>query len=261
MNNYIITALGITLIFVMNALGGSLVFLLRKDLSGKINSLFLGFASGLMIASSIWSLLLPSIEKSSYLGGMSFLPASVGSLLGTAFLVIMDKLIPFLLNRKKDSKKYLMKSSTKIFMAMTLHNIPEGLAVGLVYGNAFVIGEVSAFYSALWLAIGIAIQNFPEGCAVSFSMRDQLKSNKKAFVYSALSGLVEPVMALLGIFLSSILSGFMPWLLAFAAGAMLFVVAEELMPEAKNSCPQSNASGWGLILGFVVMMILDISFG
>lgn len=245
----------------MNTLGASLVFIFRKNLSGKVNSLFLGFASGLMIASSVWSLLLPAIEQSSNYGKFSFLPAALGMFLGTLFLVVMDKLIPYMLKQKRNKPNFKVKNSSKLFLAVTLHNIPEGLAVGLVFGNAFVIGELAAFYSALWLAIGIGIQNFPEGSAVSLSMKDQLNSNKKAFWYSTLSGAVEPIMALIGIFLSSILSGIMPWLLAFAAGAMLFVVAEELLPEAKNSYPSSNVSGWGLILGFVIMMILDIAFG
>ena len=205
MNKYIITALGLTIIFLMNTLGASLVFIFRKNLSGKVNSLFLGFASGLMIASSVWSLLLPAIEQSSSYGDFSFLPSALGIVLGTLFLVVMDKLIPYFLNKKSKTAKYTMKNSSKIFLAVTLHNIPEGLAVGLVFGNAFVLGSASAFYSALWLAIGIGIQNFPEGSAVSLSMKEQLKSNKKAFWYSTLSGAIEPVMALLGIFLSSLL--------------------------------------------------------
>lgn len=261
MNAYIITSIGLSVVFLMNTLGASLVFLFRKDLSGKVNSLFLGFASGLMIASSVWSLLLPAIEQSSSYGDFSFLPASLGIIIGTLFLVIMDKLVPYFLKRNNKRTNFSMSSSTKLFLAVTLHNLPEGLAVGLVFGNAFVVGEISVFYAALWLAIGIGIQNFPEGCAVSFAMKEQLKSNKKAFCYSMLSGLIEPIMAIIGIFLTSLLSSLMPWLLAFAAGAMLFVVAEELLPEAKNSYPNSNVTGWGLIMGFVIMMILDIAFG
>jgi len=261
MNKYIITTIGLAIVFLMNALGGSLVFLFRRNLSGKINSLFLGFASGLMIASSVWSLLLPAIEQSGDFGNFCFVPASLGIVMGTLFLVFMDKLVPYLLNKKRKNTKFSMNKSTKLFLAVTLHNIPEGLAVGLVFGNAFVLGELSAFYSALWLAVGIGIQNFPEGSAVSLSLKEQFASNKKAFFYSAMSGLVEPIMAIIGILLSSWLSFLMPWLLAFSAGAMLFVVAEELLPEAKNSSPKSNVTGWGLIIGFVVMMILDIAFG
>lgn len=259
MNKYIITTLGLTFIFLMTVFGGSVVFFFKKDLSGKINSLFLGFASGLMIASSVWSLLLPAIEQSSDYGNFNFVPVAIGILLGTLFLVLMDKLVPFLLNKKRPN--YTIHGSTKLFIAVTLHNIPEGLAVGLVFGNAFVLGQLSAFYSALWLALGIGIQNFPEGSTISLPMKEHLKSNKKAFLYSVLSGLVEPIMAIIGILLSSLLAGIMPWLLSFSAGAMLFVVAEELLPEAKNSYPNSNVSGWGLIIGFVIMMILDVAFG
>lgn len=261
MNKYIITVIGLSFIFLMTSLGGSLVFLFRKNLSGKTNSLFLGFASGLMIASAVWSLLLPAIEQSSNYGDFKFLPAAIGLILGTLFLVLMDKFVPYLLNRKNKSSKFTLNASTKMFLAVTLHNIPEGLAVGLIFGNAFVLGEISAFYSALWLAIGIGIQNFPEGSAVSLSMKTHGLSNKKSFIYSVLSGVVEPIMAVLGIFLSTLLSSLMPWLLAFSAGSMLFVVAEELLPEAKSSQPDSNISGWGLILGFAIMMILDVAFG
>ncbi len=251
-----ITIIGVSFIFLMSTLGGSVVFLFRKDLSGKTNSIFLGFASGIMIASSIWSLLLPAIEQSENLGVLNFLPAAVGILLGTLFLVLMDKLVPKLLNKRADE----YSQPFKLFLAVTLHNIPEGLAVGLAFGNAYVSGGMSVFYSALWLAIGIGIQNFPESSAISLPLKDKLKSNTKAFFYSVLSGAVEPVMAVLGILLSKFFSYLMPWLLAFSAGCMLFVVAEELIPEAKASHP-STASGWGLIIGFVVMMILDVALG
>ena len=227
-----ITIIGVSFIFLMSTLGGSVVFLFRKDLSGKTNSIFLGFASGIMIASSIWSLLLPAIEQSENLGVLNFLPAAVGILLGTLFLVLMDKLVPKLLNKRADE----YSQPFKLFLAVTLHNIPEGLAVGLAFGNAYVSG------------------------GISLPLKDKLKSNTKAFFYSVLSGAVEPVMAVLGILLSKFFSYLMPWLLAFSAGCMLFVVAEELIPEAKASHP-STASGWGLIIGFVVMMILDVALG
>lgn len=261
MNFYIITAIGLSLTFLLTSLGGAIVFIFKQKLNGKFNSIFLGFASGIMIASAVWSLLLPAIEQSTSYGKLNFLPASLGMILGTFFLVFMDKFIPFILNRKTKKKKFTMDSSTKMFLAVTMHNIPEGLAVGLVFGNAFVLGELSAFYSALWLAIGIAIQNFPEGSAVSLSMKASGCGNKKAFFYSVLSGLVEPIFGIIGIFLSSLFNGIMPWLLAFSAGSMLFVVAEELLPEAKNSYSNSNVTGWGLIVGFVVMMILDVALG
>ena len=244
----------------MTVLGGSIVFLFKKNLSGKLNSLFLGFASGLMIAASIWSLIIPAIEQSSSYGSLKFLPASIGIILGALFLVLLSQFLPYLINGRKTNKKQALSKPAKLFLAVTLHNIPEGLAVGLAFGNAFLIGELSAFYSALWLAIGIGIQNFPEGSAVSLPLGQSLKSSKKAFCYSLLSGVVEPIMAVVGIFLASILSSVMPWLLALSAGAMLFVVAEELLPDTKASHP-SNIGAWGLIAGFVVMMILDVALG
>ena len=256
MSNTLITIIGISIIFVMTTLGSGIVFLFKKTISDKLNSLFLGFASGLMIASSIWSLLIPALDYNKEIGDIRVLPVVCGMVLGCLFLVIMDRLIPFLLYRKKKGPKKLGKTAT-LFIAITLHNIPEGLAVGLAYGGAIVFAETSAFYSALWLAIGIAIQNFPEGAAVSLPLKRRFNSKTKAFLFGSLSGVVEPVMALIGIWLSTSLSKFMPWFLSFAAGAMLFVVAEELLPDAKNAYP-SKISSWGFIFGFILMMILDV---
>ncbi len=259
MDNTTITIIGVSFIFIMTTLGSAIVFLFKKNISDKINSLFLGFASGLMIAASVWSLIIPSIEQAEYLGNLNFLPACIGIILGCLFLVVMDKLIPKILN-KDDKKQTKLKKSTKLFLAVTLHNIPEGLAVGLAFGNAFIMAETSAFYSALWLAIGIGIQNFPEGAAISLPMKEELGSRKKAFLYGTISGIVEPIMALIGIWLSTSLSHLMPWFLAFSAGAMLFVVAEELLPDAKSAYP-TNIGTWGFIVGFVLMMILDVALG
>ncbi len=259
MNRYLLTAIGVTFIFLMTTLGAGVVFIFKKELGGKWNSLFLGFASGLMIAASVWSLILPAIEQSEGYGKGKFLPASIGIVLGAGFLVLTAKILPHLLRRGEKSKRKFPKQAN-LFLAVTLHNIPEGLAVGLAFGNAFLVGEMSAFYSALWLAIGIGLQNFPEGSALSLPLRSSLKSNKKAFLYSMFSGLVEPIMAVIGIFLASSLSVVMPWLLAFSAGSMLFVVADELLPDTKENHP-SNIGAWGLIIGFVVMMILDVALG
>lgn len=260
MNNTTITIIGVSFIFLMTTLGSAIVFLFKKNISDKINSLFLGFASGLMIAASVWSLIIPSINQSEYLGNLSFLPATIGIILGCIFLVLMDKLLPKMLNKNGNENQNTLKKSTKLFLAVTLHNLPEGLAVGLAFGNAFITSETSAFYSALWLAIGIGIQNFPEGAAISLPMKEELGSKKKAFLYGTLSGIVEPLMALIGIWLSTSLSHLMPWFLAFSAGAMLFVVAEELLPDAKSAYP-TNIGTWGFIIGFVLMMILDVALG
>lgn len=260
MNGTTITIIGILFIFLMTTLGSAIVFLFKKNISEKINSLFLGFASGLMIAASIWSLLIPALDQSTNFGKWSFVPSAIGIILGALFLVLIDKIIAYFINKKNKTNNYHLSKSGKLFLAVTLHNIPEGLAVGLAFGNAFVLSEISAFYSALWLAIGIGIQNFPEGAALSLPLREECKSKKKAFLYGFSSGVVEPIMAVIGIFLSSLLSRIMPWLLAFSAGAMLFVVAEELLPEAKFKSG-SNISTWGFVAGFVLMMILDVALG
>ena len=257
MSSTLIVAFGVTFIFLMTILGSAVVFLFKKSISDKLNSLFLGFASGLMIAASVWSLIIPAIEQSSSLEKLKFIPVTVGILLGCLFLVIMDKILPYILNKGEGGKRKLSKT-TRFFMAVTLHNIPEGLAVGLAFGHAMIDGGISVFYSALWLAIGIGIQNFPEGAAISLPMQEKFGSKFKAFLYGSLSGIVEPIMALLGIWLSTSLAVFMPWFLGFSAGAMLFVIAEEILPDAKNLYP-SKISAWGFIFGFILMMILDIT--
>lgn len=252
MSSTLITIFGVSFIFLMTTLGSAIVFLLKNNISEKINSLFLGFASGIMIAASVWSLIIPAINQTTNFGKFNFVPVAVGIFLGCLFLAFLDKVLPSLKNKENTANK-----SSKLFFAITLHNIPEGLAVGLAFGNAIVFAETSLFYSALWLAIGIGVQNFPEGAAVSLPMRQQTNSKTKAFLYGAFSGAVEPVMACFGILLCKFLSPFMPWLLGFAAGAMLFVVAEELLPDAKN-LHASKIGAWGFILGFLIMMILDV---
>ncbi len=256
MNATVIVILGIFFIFLMTTLGSAVVFLFKKEVSNKCNSLFFGFASGLMIAASIWSLIIPSIEGASNYGNWAFVPAAVSVMLGGLFLVLIDKLLAVINNKKEP---YLSKSS-KLFLAVTLHNIPEGLAVGLSFGSAFVVGTQSALYGALILAIGIGIQNFPEGSAISLPMLKQTQNKFKSFLFGMLSGIVEPIMAVIGFFLSTQLTSLMPWFLAFSAGAMLFVVAEELIPEAKLS-EKSSIGSWGFLIGFVLMMALDVALG
>lgn len=240
----------------MTSLGGAVVFFFKKPMSSKVNSLFLGFSSGLMIAAAVWSLILPAIEQSTSLGRLKFIPCAVGIILGALFLITMDKVLPKIF--KLDSSG--QQKSSQLFLAVTLHNIPEGLAVGLAFGNAFMVGEMSAFISALWLAIGIGLQNLPEGSALSLPLKERYGSRKKAFVFAFLSGVVEPIAAVAGIFLAGVLTPVMPYLLAFSAGSMLFVVAHELVPEAK-SADNSYIGSWGFIFGFVVMMILDLALG
>ncbi|MBP3345179.1 MAG: ZIP family metal transporter [Clostridia bacterium] len=253
-----LTIIGISFIFLMTTLGGAAVFFFKKSSGGKMKSLFLGFASGLMIAAAVWSLIVPALDQSAHLGSMKVVPAVVGIILGVLFLLLLDKVLPHMFKEKKNDSNFA--KTAKLYIAVTLHNIPEGLAVGLAFGNAFSCGEMSSFYAALWLAVGIGLQNLPEGSALALPMREGFNSNKKAFFFNCLSGAIEPVMAVLGIFLSGVLAGVMPYLLAFAAGTMLFVVAEELIPEAKFS-HSSHIGSWGFIIGFLLMMILDVALG
>lgn len=262
MNGTAITITGISFIFLMTTLGASLVLFLKKEPSKKLNSLFLGFASGIMIAASIWSLLLPSIEMSCYLNNFKFVPALIGFLFGSTFIFIIDKFSTKITSLKNTNKKQKItfSKSTKLFLAVTIHNIPEGLAVGFAFGFASNMATQAALLSALSLAIGIGIQNFPEGTAVSLPMVTSGKSKSKAFLIGTLSGIVEPIFAILGYFLAYRIQFIQPWLLSFSAGAMIYVVAEDLIPDAKlESHPHLGT--WGVILGFAIMMTLDIALG
>lgn len=255
-----ITISGICFIFLMTTLGASLVFIFKR-ISQKANSIFLGFASGIMIAASIWSLLIPAIERSSAWGNFDFVPASVGFLLGGFFLVLIDKVVPHFHQgtHHEEGPKSAIKKSTKLFLAITIHNIPEGLSVGFAFGSAAVIGTDAAFFAAMGLALGIGIQNFPEGAAVSLPLKTSIGS-KKAFIMGMGSGFVESIAAVIGYFLATFLEVLQPWLLAFAAGAMIFVVSEDLIPDIKFD-DNSHIGIWGLMLGFVLMMILDVALG
>lgn len=262
MNPIFITVLGFGFVFVMTTVGAAVVFFFKKNISDRFSALFLGFASGIMVAASVWSLLIPAIEGAESYGKLRILPAAVGILAGAAFLVLLDKLVPHTHNgaQTDEGLPSSVKRSTKLFLAVTMHNIPEGLAVGLAFGSAFALGETAAFVSALGLAIGIGVQNFPEGAAVSLPLRRETGSRAKAFLLGMASGAVEPLAAVVGLILAAFLSSLMPWFLAFAAGAMLFVVAEDLIPEAKQLV-STHLATWGFIAGFVLMMILDVMLG
>lgn len=239
-----------------------LVFFFKKNIPPKVNTLFLGFASGIMIAASIWSLLLPSIEGASGLGKFSWLPAAVGFLIGGLFLVLLDKVIPHIHGgtELEEGPHLSIAKPTKLFLAVTIHNIPEGLAVGFAFGAAASSGDQAAYAAAFGLALGIGIQNFPEGAAVSLPMRNATGSRRKAYIYGMASGIVEPIFAIIGYFLAAYVGVLQPWLLAFAAGAMIFVVAEDLIPDAKIG-EASHLGTWGVMAGFVIMMILDVALG
>ena len=255
MNSTLFTILGIAFIFLMTTLGAAIVFFFRKTINSKLNALLIGFASGIMLAASIWSLLLPALELCNDWGAFQFVPAFIGIVLGGVFLTLLDKLIP---KTTSTDLAYLSKKRlTKLFIAITTHNIPEGLAVGFGFGAAAAMGTSAAYLTALGLAIGIGIQNFPEGAAVSLPYASLTNNRKKAFLLGMFSGAVEPIFAVLGYFLASTLTIIQPWLLAFAAGAMIFVVSEELIPEAQSSV-NPHIGTWGVILGFSLMMILDV---
>lgn len=249
--------------FFMTALGASMVFFFRKKASTNIQRIFLGFAAGVMIAASIWSLLIPAIEEATEKGWPGWLPAAGGLVLGAAFLILMDSLLPHLHlgESKPEGLSSSWKRTTLLVFAVTLHNIPEGMAVGVSFALAAQNGNDPAMYTAaIALAIGMGIQNFPEGAAISLPLRQEGLSSVKAFILGSLSGLVELIFGVLTVLIAGFIQPLMPWLLAFAAGAMLYVVVEELIPEAHLG-EHSNIGTLGVMAGFLVMMILDVALG
>lgn len=241
-------ALGTGFTFFMTTLGAAAVFCFTRDPHPGFQKLILGFAAGVMTAASVWSLLLPSIDRAAALGLPEWLPAAVGMLLGVVFLAVLDGLLPRLRQKGEQPSWH-----TLLMMAITLHNIPEGMAVGLACALA-ASGENPAGAAAL--ALGIGIQNFPEGAAISLPLRQQGRSRSRAFLGGMLSGSVEPVFGCLVVLAASAAQAAMPWLLSFAAGAMLYVVVEELIPQA-----HSRSGTCGFVIGFLVMMILDVALG
>ena len=251
---------GIMIPFLGTVLGASCVYLLKDKLNNRLEKFLLGFASGVMIAASIWSLLIPAIDLAKESMQISWLPASIGFLLGVAFLLILDSLIPHL---HKDSEiqegpKSNLKKTTMLILAVTLHNIPEGLAVGVVFAGLLAGNNIITLSGALALSIGIALQNFPEGAIISMPLKTEGLSKNKSFLYGVLSGIVEPIAAFLAIILTSLVTPILPYFLSFAAGTMIYVVVEELIPDSHTGT-HSNLSIVGVALGFVLMMILDIA--
>ena len=255
MNKILITAIGCLGIFFATTFGASMVFFVKRDINRKLNSVICGFSAGVMVAASVFSLILPSIDDASYLGALDFLPASLGVLIGATFLLLIDFII--FLNNKHKAKNISPEKDklTKFIIAFILHNIPEGLAVGFAFGSA--LASSTAFAGAIGLTIGIAIQNIPEGLAVSIPTYNFTKKKGKSFVLGMLSGAVEPVFALVGVLLASKIQTLLPWFLAFSAGAMLFVTVEDLIPDAKYS-EKSHIGTFSFVIGFVIMMILDV---
>ena len=255
-------AIGLLIPFLGTTLGAACVFFLKNDLNPLVQKALLGFASGVMVAASVWSLLIPAIDMSDSMGKLAFLPAAVGFSIGMLFLLAMDRLVPHLhLNEDKpEGLPSSLKKTTMLVLAVTLHNIPEGMAVGVVFAGLLSGNEKITLAGAGALAVGIAIQNFPEGAIISLPLKGEGCSSRKAFVYGMASGVVEPVAAFITILLTGIVTPLLPYLLAFAAGAMLYVVVEELLPEA-SSGSHSNIGTIGFAVGFLIMMILDVALG
>ena len=254
--------IGLAIPFLGTTLGSAMVFFMKNKLSLKVEKLLLGFASGVMIATSVWSLIIPSIDMAKEQGKIEWLPAAIGFILGILFLLLLDSLIPHLhLNDDKpEGIKAKLKKTTMMVFAVTLHNIPEGMAVGVTFAGAIIGNTGITMAGAFALALGIAIQNFPEGAIISMPLKSEGMSKPKAFLYGMLSGIVEPIGAIITILLTNIIVPFLPYLLSFAAGAMIYVVVEELIPESQTG-QHSNIGTIGVAIGFVLMMVLDVALG
>lgn len=255
-------AIGLLLPFVGTTLGAAMVFLLREQIAPWLQKLLLGFASGVMMAASVWSLLIPSIDMTIEGGGIGWLPAVLGFLAGMFSLLLFDSFVPHLHldSDKPEGVKSGLGRSTMLFMAVTLHNVPEGMAVGVVLAGAMTGDTPITLAAAMALSVGIAIQNFPEGAIVSMPLKESVRSKWKAFVYGAGSGIVEPLAGLVTILLIDCLQPILPFLLAFSAGAMIYVVVEELIPESQQGS-HSNIATIGVAFGFALMMMLDVALG
>ncbi len=256
--------LGVMIPFVGTALGSACVFFMRGSLSERVTKVLSGFAAGVMVAASVWSLLIPAMEMSSDngMGKLSFVPAVAGFMVGILFLLLLDHIIPHLHANLEEAEgpKVSLAKSTMLILAVTLHNIPEGMAVGVVFAGMMAENTTITLMGAFALAIGIAIQNFPEGAIISMPVCAAGTGKTKAFIYGVLSGVVEPLGALITIWLSRFLIPVIPYLLSFAAGAMIYVVVEELIPEASQG-KHSNLGTIGFAVGFALMMALDVALG
>lgn len=256
------TFIGLLLPLVGTTLGSACVFFMKNKMSGVVEKLLQGFAGGVMVAASVWSLLVPAMDKSEHLGKFAFLPAAVGFLLGIFFLLILDKLVPHLHAEgcECEGLKCSLGKSTMLFFSVALHNLPEGMAIGVVYA-ALLSGDTSiTVASALALSLGIAIQNFPEGAIISMPLKSAGNTKSKSFLLGFLSGVIEPLGAILTILAAPVIIPILPYLLAFAAGAMIYVVVEELIPEMSLGS-HSNVGTIAFSIGFTLMMALDVALG
>jgi len=254
--------IGLLIPFLGTTIGSSMVFLMKNKMNIKTEKILLGFASGVMIAASIWSLIIPAINMAEEQGKVAWVPAAIGFLLGIVFLLVLDSFIPHLHleTDKPEGLKSKFKKTTMMLFAVTLHNIPEGISVGVTFAGALMGNSGITMAGAIALACGIAIQNFPEGAIVSMPLKSEGLSKPKAFWYGTLSGIVEPIAAIITLLLMNVLLPVLPYLLSFAAGAMIYVVVEELIPESQAG-EHSNIGTIGVAIGFVIMMILDVALG
>lgn len=250
MGGYVNLLVGLLVPFIGTTFGSALVFLMKKNFNKTLEKILLGFASGVMIAASFFSLLLPSIELAGTQNIISWIPAVVGFLLGILFLIVLDFMIPYL------HKGGSLSKFEKMVLAITFHNIPEGMAVGVTFAGALTKNSGITVAGAFALAIGIAIQNIPEGAIISMPLKEAKHSKKKSFIIGMFSGVVEPIFAFITVLLINLVVPILPYLLSFASGAMIYVVVEELIPKTRN-----NLFIIGLSFGFVLTMILDIILG
>ncbi len=260
MPEYAYPLIGIPLIFICTTLGALFVFFIRnKEISPRLNKIFTGFAAGVMFSASFFSLIKPALESEvTYMP--SWVVAAISIALGALFLWGIDKLVPHFHSAEKQEEGLptrAMSKTSKMFLAVTIHNVPEGLSVGIAFGVALSQGGNPALLmGALLLAIGIGIQNIPEGAVVSLPIKGETGSSSKAFIFGMLSGIVEPIAAVIGLFLAMQIQGIMPWALAFAAGCMIYVVAEEMIPEMTSE-GHDHFGVWSFIIGFIIMLALD----
>lgn len=262
MTNQIITIIGIGLPFLGTALGAAAVYFFRKNMGNRLQRGLLGFASGVMIAASVWSLLIPSIEMTEAAGGVAWVPCVAGFLAGVFFLLLLDRWISRMKQSRDRGKKPAspFERSFMLVLAVTLHNLPEGMAVGVAFAGLLQESAVITAAGALALSIGIAVQNFPEGAIISTPLAGNGCPKGKAFLYGVLSGIVEPIGAVLTLLMTAKITAVLPYILSFAAGAMIYVVAEELIPQAQTG-GKSCLGTVGVALGFAVMMLLDVALG
>ncbi len=253
---------GLIIPFIGTTLGASMVFLMKNKLNEKVEKVLLGFAAGVMVAASVWSLLIPSIDMAKENNIISWLPATVGFILGILFLLVLDNIIPHihLKSKQPEGLKAKLGKSAMMVLAVTLHNIPEGMAVGVALAGAISGNSTITLTGAIALSTGIAIQNFPEGAIISMPLKEEGNSKGKSFLYGTLSGIVEPIFGGLTIILTSLVVPILPYLLSFAAGAMLYVVVEEAIPESQVG-KHSDLGTLGFAFGFIIMMILDVALG